>query len=62
MAKEQALQQLWDRSAELATLVSSKALRRHLTVDDHRGLVDEALAELQGAADERREFARGHHA
>jgi F-type H+-transporting ATPase subunit b len=47
MARDQALQQLWARTADLATLVSSKAIRRQLTPDDHRRLVDEALAELR---------------
>jgi F-type H+-transporting ATPase subunit b len=47
MARDQALQQLWAQAADLATLVSSKAIRRHLTPDDHRRLVDEALAELR---------------
>jgi F-type H+-transporting ATPase subunit b len=46
-AKDQALQDLWRKSVELATLMSSKAVRRTLTQDDHSRLVDEALAELQ---------------
>jgi F-type H+-transporting ATPase subunit b len=61
IAKDQALQQLWERSAELATLISSKTIRRQISLDDHRALVDEALAELQHAADVRRNFVRGHH-
>jgi F-type H+-transporting ATPase subunit b len=47
MARDQALQQLWAQTADLATLVSAKAIRRQLTPDDHRRLVDEALAELR---------------
>jgi F-type H+-transporting ATPase subunit b len=43
-------------AAELATLVSAKTIRRHLTVEDHRGLVDEALAELSQAGESRRHF------
>ncbi len=49
-AREQALQELWNQSAQLATLISAKAIRRSLNADDHRGLVDEAVAELKTAA------------
>jgi F-type H+-transporting ATPase subunit b len=49
MAKDQALHELWAQTAQLAALVSSKAIRRSLTAEDHRRLVDEALAELQNA-------------
>jgi F-type H+-transporting ATPase subunit b len=52
MAKEQALQQIWTQSAQLATLISAKAIRRQLTEADHRHLVDEALAELHQAGTE----------
>jgi F-type H+-transporting ATPase subunit b len=45
-ARDQALKELWTQTAQLATLVSAKAIRRHLSVDDHRRLVDEAIAEL----------------
>jgi F-type H+-transporting ATPase subunit b len=45
-AKDQALQEIWNRTADLAVAVSSKVLPRHLTADDQRRLVDEALAEL----------------
>jgi F-type H+-transporting ATPase subunit b len=57
-ARDQALQQLWTQSAQLATLVSAKAIRRQLAEDDHRRLVDEALAELRDAGTRRqREMA-----
>src|SRR5438876_4827780 len=49
MARDQALQELWKRTADLATMISAKAIRRQLSAEDHRRLVDEALAELQGA-------------
>lgn len=52
-ARDQALKQLWDQTAQLATLVSAKALRRELTPDDHRRLVDEALADLRQAGGQR---------
>jgi F-type H+-transporting ATPase subunit b len=42
-----AVKKLWDQTAQLATLVSAKAIRRQLSPDDHRRLVDEALADLQ---------------
>jgi len=50
MARDQALQELWKRTADLATMVSAKAIRRQLSAEDHRRLVDEALGELKGAA------------
>jgi F-type H+-transporting ATPase subunit b len=46
LARDQALQQLWNQAADLATVVASKAIRRQLTPDDQRRFVDEALAEL----------------
>jgi F-type H+-transporting ATPase subunit b len=47
MARDQALQQLWAQTADLATLVASKAIRRQLSPDDNRRLVDETLVELR---------------
>jgi F-type H+-transporting ATPase subunit b len=52
-ARDQAIQDLWNHTANLAALVSAKAIRRQLTPDDHRRLVEEALAEL-GKANEAR--------
>jgi F-type H+-transporting ATPase subunit b len=43
---EQKKQELWSQAAQLATLVSAKALGRSISEDDHRRLVDEAVAEL----------------
>jgi len=48
-AKDQALQELWNQTAQLATLISAKTIRRQLTEADHRHLVDEALSELKQA-------------
>lgn len=45
-ARDQALHQIWAKTAELATAISGKVLRRSLTPEDQRRLVDEALAEL----------------
>jgi F-type H+-transporting ATPase subunit b len=53
LAKDQALQQLWNQAADLATLISSKALRRQMTIEDQRRLTDESLAELTKAAGRR---------
>jgi len=50
-AREQAVRDLWEQTAQLATLVSAKAIRRNMTLDDHRNLVDEAVAELNFTAD-----------
>lgn len=47
MARDQALQELWSQSARLATLISSKIIKRELKVDDQKRLVDESLEEIQ---------------
>lgn len=52
-ARDQALQDLWHRSADLATLISAKTIQRHLSPDDHRQLVDAALSDLKAAGDQR---------
>jgi F-type H+-transporting ATPase subunit b len=44
---EQKKQELWNQTAQLATLISAKALGRSLNEADHRHLVDEALAEMR---------------
>jgi F-type H+-transporting ATPase subunit b len=49
-ARDQAIQELWNHAANLATQVSAKAIRRQLTPDDHRRLVEEAMAELSQAS------------
>jgi F-type H+-transporting ATPase subunit b len=54
IARDQALQQIWGQAAQLATLISAKAVRRQLNEDDHRRLLDEALAEFRSAGKERR--------
>jgi F-type H+-transporting ATPase subunit b len=45
-ARDQALQELWNQAAQLATLISAKAIGRSLTEDDHRRLLDEAIRDL----------------
>lgn len=46
-ARDQALQELWNQAATLATLISTKAVGRAMSQDDHRRLVDEAVEELK---------------
>jgi F-type H+-transporting ATPase subunit b len=46
-AKDQALTEIYQQSVQLAALMSSKAVRRGMTADDHTRLVDEALSELK---------------
>jgi F-type H+-transporting ATPase subunit b len=48
-AHDQALQDLFAQTVDLAALVSSKAMRREMTPDDHRRFVDEALADIRQA-------------
>jgi F-type H+-transporting ATPase subunit b len=49
LARDQALQQLWGHAAQLATLVSAKVIRRQLSAEDHRRLVDEAIGDMRQA-------------
>ncbi len=51
-ARDQALQELWNQTTTLATLISAKAIGRSLTAEDHRRLADEALSEVQSAGGE----------
>jgi F-type H+-transporting ATPase subunit b len=53
LARDQALQEIWNQTAQLATLISAKAVRRELNADDHRRLVDEAITDLRRAGQER---------
>jgi F-type H+-transporting ATPase subunit b len=46
IARDQALQELSTHAAQLATLISAKAIGRSLSEQDHRRLVDEALREV----------------
>jgi F-type H+-transporting ATPase subunit b len=59
LARDAALQALWSETAKLATLVSGKAIGRELSVDDHRKLVDEAIAELRRAGTDRQREVAG---
>jgi F-type H+-transporting ATPase subunit b len=46
VAKDQALLEIWNQAANLATIISARAVRRELSPEDHRRLIDEALTEV----------------
>lgn len=48
--RDQAKQELYDLSVNLATLISTKAVRKSLSADDHKRLVDEAVGELKASS------------
>jgi F-type H+-transporting ATPase subunit b len=50
VAKDQAIKQMWEQAAQLATLISAKVIGRSLNDDDHRRLLDEGLQEMRQAA------------
>jgi F-type H+-transporting ATPase subunit b len=54
-ARDQALQEIWKSGASLATLISAKTIRKNLTEEDHRALIDDALQEFRGSAQSRLE-------
>ena len=49
VAKDQALQEIYQKSVEVAALMSSKAIRRNMTAADHSRLIDESLADLKSS-------------
>jgi F-type H+-transporting ATPase subunit b len=49
MAKDHALQEITKYAANLATLISAKAIHRALSLEDHQALVDEAIGDLSQA-------------
>src|SRR6185312_9012941 len=44
--KDAALQELYQQAVQLAALLSSKTIRRQLSTEDHRRLLDESVAEI----------------
>lgn len=62
ISTDDALHRIWGQAADLATLISTKAVRKQLREEDHRALVDEALAEFRRAAEGRREDIEGARA
>lgn len=57
LAYAQARRDLQTEAANLATLVAGKVIRRQMNHDDHRQLVEEALAELRQTGDGRQQTA-----
>jgi F-type H+-transporting ATPase subunit b len=53
-ATDQALLENFQKLADLAALISVKATRKHLSAEDHRQLVNEALEQLKAAGEQRR--------
>lgn len=45
--KDAVLQELYQQAVQLAAMMSSKTIRRSLSADDHRRLLDESLAEIR---------------
>src|SRR5262249_17777601 len=62
IASDDALNKMVPPSAELATLISIKAVGRELSADVHRNLLGEALAEFRAAAQSRKENIESAHA
>jgi F-type H+-transporting ATPase subunit b len=48
-AKDQALQEIYQKSVDVAALMSSKAIKRTMTAADHARLLDESLADLKNS-------------
>jgi len=49
MARDQAMQEFTKYAANLATLISAKAIQRSLPLDVHQALVEESISELRQA-------------
>jgi F-type H+-transporting ATPase subunit b len=54
ISRDQAMKEVLDSGAKLAVLVSAKTIKKHLTEQDHRALLDEALREFRAAAEKRK--------
>jgi F-type H+-transporting ATPase subunit b len=52
-ARDSIVNDLMSQTTQLATLIASKAVKRQITIEDQNRLLDDALAELRGAAGER---------
>jgi F-type H+-transporting ATPase subunit b len=48
-ARDAALKDIYEQAVKLAALMSEKALRRSVSAEDHRRLLDESIAELKGS-------------
>jgi F-type H+-transporting ATPase subunit b len=49
-AKDVALKEIYEQAVKLAAMMSEKALRRQVSSEDHKRLLDESIAELKGAS------------
>jgi F-type H+-transporting ATPase subunit b len=49
-ARDQALSEIWSKTADLAVSVAGKVLGRSLTEDDHKRLIDSAIGELNATS------------
>lgn len=47
-AKKAAVSELYAQSAALATILAGKILKRSINAQDHQGLIEESLGQLQG--------------
>ena len=47
--KDAVLQELYQQAVQLASMLSSKTIRRQMSADDHRRLLEESLSELRGS-------------
>jgi F-type H+-transporting ATPase subunit b len=54
IATDHAMKEVWTYIAQVATLISGKAIKKSLTEADHHALVDEAQAEFRAAASARK--------
>ena len=61
-AKDQALTEIWTKSAEVAVSVAGRVLSKQLGEDDHRRLLDAAILELPGVIDSTTRSPVGSHA
>ena len=52
--QNQALVEIWSKTADLAVDVAGKVLSRRIDADEHRRLIDTAVAELPAAPEARR--------
>jgi F-type H+-transporting ATPase subunit b len=50
-AKASALEEIYRRAVDIATSLSAKTIRRQLSPDDHRRLLDEAIAETKNGVE-----------
>ena len=58
IARDQALQEIWQKAASLATQVSGRILPRELNDGDQRRLIELAMNDLQGQGEELRNLLK----